>query len=137
MKNDYVPIAQEQVASKIDEAGKIDELFREIADDAPKSENGKRITDMEEFRGAWEKGLEEWYIAANILEEHVGGCREMDNRELEAQKVNIDIEESQLEIRQYKLAQRNETYSSERSQKIIEQSMPGMRKEIPKGGTYN
>ena len=76
-------------------------------------------------------------IDSNILEEQVVGRHEMGNRELEEQKVNRDIEESQLEIRQYKLARRHGKYSSERSQEIIEHEMAGMRKAAPKEENYN
>ena len=57
----------------------------------------------------------------------------MDNHALGEQKVNNAISESPLENPQCKLDHGNEKYSRERSKKIIEQEMPGMRQEIPNG----
>ena len=73
-----------------------------------------------------------------VLEESVGDCREVDNRELEAGvRVNNDIAESQLGNLQYKLNRRNGKFSRERRQGIIEPEIPGPRQDIPQEETYN
>ena len=79
----------------------------------------------------------DWGSKEEILGEKDDGYREMGNRGREEQKVNSATEKSQLENIQYKLSQRNEIYSKARTKKIIELEMPGMRKEIPKGGLIN
>ena len=84
--------------------------------------NGKKIIDMGEFREDWDKGPGGWNIDANILEEQVGDCHEMENRELGVQHVNNnDIADSHLENLQYKLPQENGKYDRGRSREIIEQ----------------
>ena len=88
------------------------------------------------FREPLKKGPEDRNIDTNILEEQVGDFHEMGNSELEEQKVNNDIVGSQLENLQYKLPHGNGKYSREQSQEIIEQEIPGARKEIHKE-TYN
>ena len=77
------------------------------------------IIDMEEFEEAWGKGLGGWNIEVKISEEQV--------------HVNNDMGENKLWNPQYNFAQWNEKYSRERSQEIVEQEMPGMRKYIHKG----
>ena len=70
------------------------------------------------------------------MEGRVGDFHEVGNRELEEAQVNNDIEENRLG-NQYKLIRRNEKFSRERSQKIIEREMAGIRKGIPNWGSYN
>ena len=89
---------------KIEDAIKIKELFRAIAENVPKSEREQKITDMEEFKDAWKKALVDWDINGKILEEQVDGCHEMGNHELEEQLVNNAIAEIRIENLQYKLA---------------------------------
>ena len=107
-------------------------MFRAVGGNAPpESEREKKIVGMWEFNEDWKKGLVGRDINDEILEEQVGDFYEMENHELEEQ-VNSAIAESQLEKRQYKLAQGNGKYSIERSKKAIEQEMPGMRQEMHK-----
>ena len=61
----------------------------------------------------------------------------MDNRELDERQVNNAVSESHLENLQYKLARCSKKYSREHTKQIIEEEMPGMRKEIHKGWTNN
>ena len=56
----------------------------------------------------------------------------MGDNELEEHRVNNDLEEIQLGDIQYKFAQRNGTYSRERTQAIIEQEMAGRAKKFVK-----
>ena len=83
------------------------------------------------------KGLESRNSNDNIVEEQVGDCREMGNHEVKERTVNNAISGNILGDLQYKLPHRNEKFSGERSQKIIEKEMIGMRKEIPKVSTYS
>ena len=46
---------------------------------------------MGEFRESRKKGIEEWNIEVEILEEHVGDCHESDNHELEEAQVNNGV----------------------------------------------
>ena len=73
------------------------------------------------------RGREEGILA------EVDNYREIENYAPEGEKkANNDIAESQLDGLQYELTQGNEEYSSERTKEIIEQAMPGMRKETPR-----
>ena len=132
MHREDVVSVQEQPVSKIEETNKVKELRLSIGGNVPKAEREKKIIDRGEFNEARKKGLVDWDRNGEILEVHVGDFYEMGNRELEEQ-VNNAIAESQLENPQYKLPQRNEKYSRERSTKAIEREAPGMRKEIHKG----
>ena len=78
-------------------------MFRAITANVPKSGNETQITDSAEFRVAMKRGLEEWNIDDNILEEQVGGCQDMGSHELEEHHVNNELE-NQLENPQYRLS---------------------------------
>ena len=92
---------------------------------------------MGEFKEEWEKGMVGWNSENKICEGPVGECREVGNRALEEDQVNTDLEENKLGDLQYKLSQRNGKFSRDRSPKIIEQGMPGIREEFRKEETYN
>ena len=60
---------------------------------------------MDEFREAWEIGLEEWNIEVEISQDQDGDCHVVDNHDLEEVQVYNAIEENQLERLQYELSE--------------------------------
>ena len=73
-----------------------------------------------------------WGGEEAILEGVVDNSHAMEIYEPEAEKTaNNAITKCRLIGSQYKLMRGNGKYSSERMKKIIEQEIPGMRKEIP------
>ena len=90
--NEDVLIAQEPDVSKIEET---DKNQRDLSGDFWKcAEIGKRegVIYRNEFKVALGEGKEEWDIEVEILEEQVGVCREVGNRELEEAQLDNDIE---------------------------------------------
>ena len=93
---------------------------------------------MVEFEDARNQGLVGWGGKEGILEKEVDNYPETDNYGPEEEKKsNNGVEESQLTCLQYKLTQGNGKYGNGDAQKIIDQDMPGMRTDIPKGETNN
>ena len=59
MKNEDVLSVQEQGLSQSGETGEIEELFRAISENVPKSENGEKLLIWGEFKEAWSQCIEE------------------------------------------------------------------------------
>ena len=109
-------------------------VFNGVAWECAEIGKCEEITDRNDFKEACEKGLEGWRIGVNILGKLVGDFHDVGKRGLEEAQVNNDVGGNQLGNQQYKLTHRNEKCSSERSQKITEREMTGLRKEIPNDG---
>ena len=83
--------------------------------------------------------MADWGSEEGIIEEEVDNYHLMGNYEPEEEKQPDNaIAESRLTVPEYEITQGNGKYSSsERTKKIIEQEMPGMRKAVPKEETSN
>ena len=96
----------ETATLKIEEANKIRELYK-IIGEFTESEKGKQL-------GERQKVEEEW-------------------KEMEEINNSLNVNQTdQLEALRYKMKAKNHNLSKEKSEQIMENEMPGMRKEIPK-----
>ena len=132
LENKDVLSVQEQAVSKWGGRVKSKSCFGRLSSMCPNRKMTRKSSIEGNLRkiGKWAVG---WNSNDKILEEQVGDYREMGNLELEEHKVNNAISESRLGNTIQIPPHRNERYSRERTKKIIEQEMSGMRKEIPKG----
>ena len=99
VNNEDVLIVKNQSLSQIEETDKLEELPMAFSKNAPKSENDKKVIDMDEFREEWDKMLGERGSTGKNLENPVCDYYLDSNRELEESKtVNNALGERQLEI---------------------------------------